>query len=131
MKSVKNILPILSTALLMTACGQTAVLPNSASSPALVQTYQAPANIGQIAVRFRQDASRTALGQFNSRYGLRTVNYHPQLNIYLMEPVNPRVNISSLIRTMGQDPAVVFAEINQEIKVTPVVDMQVKPIFNY
>lgn len=132
MKSVKTLLPLLSTAaLLLTACGQNlSPLPNAVSAPALIQRYQAQSGTTQIAVRFKPEASRTAMMQFNSRYGLRTLYYNPQLNVYIMEPVNPRVNMSSLIRTMGQDPAVAFAEINQEIKVTPVVDMQIKPIFN-
>ena len=47
-----------------------------------------------------------------------------------MDVVNPRANLNSMISAMSRDSAVIFAEINQEIKVSPVVDMQVKPIFN-
>ncbi|MGE3726086.1 MAG: hypothetical protein AB7I41_11080 [Candidatus Sericytochromatia bacterium] len=129
MKSL-TLLPILSAALLLTACGQSTSLPATVSAPALVQRYQAPAANQQVLVRFRPDASRTALGQFNGRYGLRTVNYNSQLNVYVMEVVNPRANLGSLISAMSRDAAVIFAEINQQIKVSPVVDMQVKPILN-
>lgn len=130
MKSVMTLLPMMTTALLLTACGQTTTaLPATVNAPALVQRYQAPNANQQVLVRFRPDASRTALGQFNSRYGLRIVNYNAQLNVYVMEVVNPRANLSSLVNAMSKDSAVIFAEVNQQVKVTPVVDMQVKPIF--
>lgn len=133
MKSSTIILPLLigAAAFVLTACGQnSSPIPAVVTAPAFVQSYQTPARSGQIAVRFKPEATRTAIMQFNARYGLRTLHYNPQLNVYIMEPVNPRINVNSLIRTMSKDPAVDFAEINHEIKVNPVVDMQIKPIFN-
>ncbi len=129
MKSL-TILPIITAALLLTACGQSTSMPASVTAPALVQRYQAPAANAQVLVRFRPEATRTALGQFNSRYGLRISHFNSQLNVYVMDVVNPRANLNSMISAMSRDAAVIFAEINQEIKVSPVVDMQVKPIFN-
>jgi hypothetical protein len=129
MKTITTLLPILTSALLLTACGQTSLLPNSATAPALVQRAQAPTG-NQLAIRFRSEANRTAIMQFNSRYGLQTLSYNAQLNVYLMTPVNPRINVNSLLRSMGQDPAVAFAEVNHTITVRPVVDMQISPILN-
>jgi hypothetical protein len=130
MKSIKTLLPLFSAALLMTACGQSTSIPTSVSAPALVRSYQAPIN-QQIMVRFRPEATRTALMQFNNRYGMRTVRFNTELNVFVMESVNPRANITTLINAMSKDPSVMFAEVNQQIQVNPVVDMQVKPIFNY
>ncbi|PKL77251.1 MAG: hypothetical protein CVV27_06135 [Candidatus Melainabacteria bacterium HGW-Melainabacteria-1] len=126
---------ILSSALALSACGRTQI-PSATfhSLPRTVNTQVAKQAPVQLIVRFRKDASRTALQAFSHKYQLQTLNYLPQIDAYIMTlraPLAGQAQLQAMLGRMQQESVAALVEINHEIQVAPVnYDMTISPIFN-
>lgn len=130
-----TLLTTLTAAVMLTACGQSR-MPVGTQMPTQMQRMSAPQFQAdqQVMVRFRPGASRTAIQQFGARFQLQTVNFLPELNVYVMrfrQPLASQSAFQTAVSHMSQDPAIALVEINQRIEVAPVVnDMYISPILN-
>lgn len=131
-----TLLTTLTAAVMLSACGQSRLPVGAAQMPTQMQRMSTPQFQAdqQVMVRFRPGASRTAIQQFGARFQLQTVNFLPELNVYVMrfrQPLASQSAFQTAVSRMSQDPAIALVEINQRIEVAPVVnDMYISPILN-
>jgi hypothetical protein len=111
MKStIKNTLFSLGMLALITtvnSCGR-AVTPVATQFHNLPQNTLRSQNVAQapqILVQFHSAAGRQALANFNQKYGLRTLNYIPGIDAYVM-------GVSQI--ASGQDLQIMLASMNRE-----------------
>ena len=87
----------------------------------------------QIVVRFRPEATRTQMQEFNGRYQLQTENFIPGINAYVMSfrnEIQNKAAMQALIAQISRDAAIAYVEANQNIQVAPVpYDLHTQPVF--
>lgn len=101
------------------SCGR-AVAPVATqfnSIPQQAIRNQSVANTPQVLVQFHTDAGRQALQSFNQKYGLRTVNYIPGINTYVMgvSAFASHQELQLMVSHMSRESVVRNVEINGEM----------------
>lgn len=132
MRKLFTLSTILSTAMILTACGRSSQIPGSVHSlPITVQAQSAAHDQVQLIVRFRKDVTRTDLLNFSQKYQLQTVSYQPQLQAYIMvmrAPVTSQAALNAMVVHMQQEPAAAMVEVNHTMQTSPVFDMTTMPV---
>lgn len=121
----------LSTALLLSACGNAQVPAVYRTQPTSVRAQAATPVSNQLIVRFRKNVTRMDLLNFNQKYSLQTLSYLPELDAYVMQvrtPISSQA-MTTMIGRMQQEPVAALVEYNHPVQATPVYDVSIMPVF--
>ncbi len=72
----------------------------------------------QILVKFKARLDVTAFAAFRLTYGLRNVSQLAAIGVYV-EEVTSKTPVTDLLKTLNEDPAVEYAELNGQVSLTP------------
>lgn len=102
---------------LLAGCGtQTRVIGRGA--PTKTSVVAPAAKSQQILIKFKAQMAATEFTTFRATYGLRNVSRLAAIGVYV-EEVTSKTPVSELLATLNASPLVEWAELNQEVSLTP------------
>lgn len=108
---------------LLTACGQAPQMPLQPMQ--IQQNVQSMtmqnAESRQLLIRFHTERDMTDSESFRAKYGLHVRAYLPQMDLYIVD-IDETIGLKSaqIIGYLMNDPMIAFAEINQNVQVSPI-----------
>ncbi len=120
---------LVSLATSINACGRTQMIdmPVPAdNAPQYVAFHEQSPIESQLLIKFKSGITKSAIEEFNSKYGTRTVKVIPGINVYLVEIVLG-IQASKLVKYLENEPLVKYAEVNHSINLNP--DQLTEPVY--
>ncbi len=120
---------LVSIATSINACGRTEMVNMQAPveiAPQYAALHEQAPTENQLLVKFKSGITKSAIEEFNSKYGTKTLKVIPGINVYLIE-ITLGIRASQLVKYLENDKNVKYAEVNTVVNYNP--DSEVNPVY--